>query len=214
MASVTWSDFVTQLRADRRKAAILVLLSLVFVALAGRLVFSGSASPSPANASDAVANSPTAPAAAPAATATPPSPPIAHPPAPCEAVDVTAMSRVLSRDLFATDWNAFPPTSESLARRDRRAAASAPTELRSSLRDLAAALMRQFETWQNINDRTEREAAQLRLQATFLADPPRAVIDGRVFAVGDLIGGYRVIAISGREVTLLKSGLRVRLTMP
>ncbi|MBT8485293.1 MAG: hypothetical protein HKO59_01085 [Phycisphaerales bacterium] len=57
------------------------------------------------------------------------------------------------------------------------------------------------------------ELRTLRLQGTFLGSDPRALINNRIFVIGDTIRGFRVEAIAKRQVTLVKDGVRFDLEM-
>lgn len=215
-----WTDLTVQLRADRKKALVLLGLAAVLITVVLRATLLNRQAPAQASAASELlpaAGGPTIvqPAAAPVNHLAP-SAGAGGAASDCETVDIAIMPRSMARDLFHTDWNAFPPSAESLARNEKKAAvaSSRPSMFKGAWESIAALVeQRQLEV-RNARDRAARDAADLHLQATFGSDPPRAIISGRTVSVGDVIGGFRITAISSRQVTVLKSGLSVELTMP
>lgn len=58
-----------------------------------------------------------------------------------------------------------------------------------------------------------RDAGTMTLASTILSATPKAIIDGQVVQVGDMIRGFRVEEIGSRSVTLERDGVRVSLEM-
>ena len=54
--------------------------------------------------------------------------------------------------------------------------------------------------------------ANLRFTAVVLGDAPKAMVNGRLYRVGSVVSGYRVVEITGRQLTLEKDGTRLQLT--
>ena len=59
----------------------------------------------------------------------------------------------------------------------------------------------------------EEQVGRMQLQSTIMNADPVAVINARLLRGGDVIEGFRVVAIQAREVTLEKDGKKVVLRM-
>jgi hypothetical protein len=59
----------------------------------------------------------------------------------------------------------------------------------------------------------EAAAAELQLRSVVLAQDPVAVINAQMVRVGDVIGGFKIIAIQARQVVVEKDGTSVVLNM-
>jgi hypothetical protein len=214
-----------QIRADRRKSAVLGVLTVVMIGLYVRWWLSAPA--------DAQAGAPAAAAASPIAaptlssgpaSATPQSsdgagakaaPPASTTESLSPAISIASHARLLERDLFDTDWDAFAPTAESLANASRRATgASAAESLAGLWQSLVSRMAEQQRRQEEMEESLRTETAQLKLQGTLLNPQPKAYLNGQWVAAGAIIGGFEVVRISAGEVELRKSGRMVRLTMP
>jgi len=216
-----WQALITQLKADRRKAIALGVLVLVMALLYGRLLLRRGSS-----ASEAAAATPAPVAQGGPAPSQPVAPPITKSAAPRvepakenlparRSISIETMSRDMTRNLFETDWTAFPPTAESMARsRQTHAAATQPVAVAEWWQRLQSHWAEQRLKAQEVRQKLEEEASEFELQGTLLSEPPRACISGRTIRCGDIIGGFRLVRVNAREVTLQKSGQYVRLTMP
>lgn len=58
-----------------------------------------------------------------------------------------------------------------------------------------------------------KAAEQLELQSVVTGEQPRAVINGRLFAPGDVCDGFTLIEVARRHVLLEQNGVIVRLSM-
>jgi hypothetical protein len=58
-----------------------------------------------------------------------------------------------------------------------------------------------------------KDAASMTLESTILSSTPKAIVDGQVVQVGDVMKGFRVVAIGPRSVTLERNGTTVTLEM-
>lgn len=219
-----WTAFVAQLRADRKRAAALGGLVLVLIVLCLHMMGGQNTEPLTAGAGSLlpVQGGPTPVASTPpgatdparrAAGAEVQQPERAAIAADAyDTVSIQQLSRDLTRDLFSTDWSEFGTSAESAT--PRLAAASQPSAFSRLWRRWGARILERESEIEDRRKQMETELAALHLQATFLANPPRAVISGRVVNEGEQIGGFRVVRIFARSVMLHKSGLNVRLTMP
>lgn len=59
----------------------------------------------------------------------------------------------------------------------------------------------------------KEEASALHLQSTVMSETPLAVINSEILRVGEMIRGFRVVAIRARQVTLEKNGITLTLEM-
>jgi hypothetical protein len=209
---------LAQVRADRKKAVVLALLTVIMVGVYARLALRGGAADAAADAGASAASG--AAAASPGAL---PSAAGAYAPGATtgaagmiDAVATTGFARHLSRDLFETDWEAFRPTpelAEELTRRHRPRAE--PTGgIRTFWRQILLRAAEQRREEELRRREVEKQSAALKLQGIVTGDHPKAYVDGRWVTVDEFIGGFRVVRISAQEVELLKSGVHVRLTMP
>jgi hypothetical protein len=119
------------------------------------------------------------------------------------AADAEATYRELLVRIEARRASADPPDSDSLGAVDsanRRRDLFAPVTKRRP--DLAAA-------------RARRKRPKLPTLSSVLIDGPsrQAVLDGRIFAIGEQVGDYRVDAIESDTVTLRRDGSTHLLTM-
>lgn len=219
-----------ELAADKKRAAVLGVLLLVFCGVLGRLVLSGAA-PTPAavqatvvapvlspeatvstmrpsvevvpTASTVTANPATVPPATPIAATTPDLKQVTP-------VEIEPGPRDVTRDLFASSaWSSFPAA--------RKTSTSQPSQDDSESgfwgRFAAGLAERGIEQRGEI-ERVERLAQKLQVQATMSGTNPTAYISGRVVHVGDTINSFSVVAIGERSVTLALDGFHVELRIP
>ncbi|MEE8170884.1 MAG: hypothetical protein V3T70_10085 [Phycisphaerae bacterium] len=210
-----WTVFVSQLQADRRKAVALGVLALVLLCVVTHLLVNSAGS----GPEYAIATAPTQPgpsAAAPIATFdSPAASPSIGTRSTRAAVSIGNLPRRMTRDLFQTDWSAFPPTAELLARQGRSRPADEPAGGFARMwREFKVKLASQQRSRARRQAEIEAEAAAFTLQGTVLGRPPLAFINGRWVRESDRIGEFTVGRVAAREVELHKSGHNVRLTMP
>lgn len=208
--NATYNAFVTQFKADKKKAAALVVVALVMAGVYARLLLKPKAKLESAE------------AAAVAPTATPPtvsngdSAPRSEGPAPnslaAASIRGETLSRQFVRDLFDTDLSIFLPSDETAAKA-KLSAATQPTWASKWLRQFSRQMQERSRRAERSRLEIEAEAAKLQLQGTILGPTPKASISGRIVKEGDTIAGFRVMDIGPRHVGLLKSGCHVRLTM-
>ncbi len=218
-----WQQFVTQLRADRKRAAALVVLLIVLLVVCGRLVLPKQPQPVEADARALipVQGGPiTASPAAPPAAIPAPTPRAPETPPGGRSIDgsvsIDHLSRAFARDMFQTDWSAFALREDALLASARRAASSQPARLTGFWRRMLGAIIEEREQQEAHAREFEKDVAALHLQATFVrhGKPPQACINDRMLREGEIIGGFVITQISADTVVLRKSGLNVRLTMP
>jgi hypothetical protein len=226
------SDWTTQLagelRANRRKATALAVLSLLLLLLWARVALK---SPAPADATPgSAANQAAISALVPASDCDPERLPIPAGSSSADscafltedAVSIEFLTRKMSRNLFATDWDAFAPTAESLAASmaaDRPKTTEPPKpEGPSVLSQILSAAMNRMQESKQAAQSAETtiadQAAKLKLSGILLGPNPHAYIDGRWVPNGETINGFRITSIQPGSVLLRKSGHDVRLTMP
>lgn len=177
---------VAELKRDSKRVAVLGVLMVVLVALAGREALRQTR-PSTARA-----------AAARLAPARPAGdktlPPGARQTPDTEAkVDLGLHRLTVDRDLFTPDPVYFPS----------RHTASAP---KIKVVDPAAKI-------EAAKRAVRAQAHALTLQSTVVGATPTAIVNGQVLRAGDWINGFKVVAITTRSCTMEKDGTRVTLEM-
>ena len=173
-----------RLGADRKQAAIVLGLAAVLLLLWGRLLLKNVPRTALADPADQAS----------AAAADNPDP-IPGASAHRRVVRVELPDHV-TRDLFALDWSRFP--------RADAGAGSVRTGPKSGdgPADEGAGTV------------AVMQAAQaLKLQSTVLGESPRALINGRFVAPGQMIEDFVLKEVGPREVVLEKEGIEVRLAM-
>ncbi len=227
------NNFKAQLAADRRKAAILGVLLLVFLGVTAHAIFSGS-DPAPAAASDllvppAASASTQAPASADTSLKRPtpadrPAPPVKrargaiepgspaaklHDPLTGGTVSVAGLSRTPIRDLFTVpDWSVFHNRNSDEAGHGALPVPSATEAADSASVDAEA------ERALAEKDAEARKALEaLELQSTLIGTVRSAHISGRMVYEGESIAGFEVVRIKGGEVALRKDGRLYSLLM-
>lgn len=61
--------------------------------------------------------------------------------------------------------------------------------------------------------RVSRDAERLNLQSTLLGEAPRALVNGQLLEVGQMIEGFTLLEVGGRQARLQKDGVVVVLKM-
>lgn len=231
--------FKTELAADRKRAALLGVLVLVFCGALGRLLV-GRTEPVPLAAQASVvatvastgrvgdasgsANPIVRPAVEETSPAVPsddsagirpsdPSDSAASAPEtkPLKPVEVESGPKQITRDLFASSaWSSFPVARNSSATQPAGDDEDEP----GFWGRLAAGLAERGVAQRGEIDRIEKLAQELRVQATMSGSNPTAYISGRLVHIGDTIQSFSVVAIEDRSVTVALDGHHVRLRIP
>jgi hypothetical protein len=190
------NKLLAEMGRDKKKTAVLSLLLLVGVVVVVRLVMSG---PAPAKAQAAgKALAKQAPAAKQAADA-------AEAPAPDllsgESGTNTQRDRYLqqldtriTRDLFSASDQIFGPAPAGDIRA-RREASGGNTDLASRRAEV------------------EQQSSVLKLQSTVVSETPTAIINDQVVKVGEVIEGFKIVAISPRGCIVEKNSIQLTLEM-
>lgn len=231
--------FKAELAADKKRAAVLGVLMLVFLVVFGRLLLKGGGStPVAAQASVVATVTPTGPVTSdtgnatgavvpsvrPSLEAAPTVEPIsagpapsaeAPPPAavavPLKPVEIEPGPQTMRRDLFASSaWSSFPSVRKSSS---TQPASDEKTE-EGFWGRLAAGLSEHGHAQRDEILRIEKLAQDLRLQATMSGANPTAYISGQLVRVGDTIKSFSVVAIEDRTVTVALDGHLVTLRIP
>lgn len=114
--------------------------------------------------------------------------------------DVSTMT-LPRHDPFKVKLDVFPPDpSLAKAERDVKVSMPADAETERQRRLAQQAIVR-------------AEAQKLRLQSVMITDPPRAMIGGDIYRVGQAVGPFVLTRIGGNSVTLEKDGFEVMLKM-
>ncbi|HVP11664.1 MAG TPA: hypothetical protein VMV94_10810 [Phycisphaerae bacterium] len=228
-----------ELAANKQKAAIMGVLSVVLIVVVGRLFLSGS-EPAPAAAvplpAAAVAPvDPTAPQVRPVPQQTPAAPDAAaakmlaaSPVAASQGKDasqhlegaaekkkarkvaVQDLPRTPARDIFkARSWSQFPR--EGPSAEDDTQAGQLSASLWEKMRD--AFSERRDRHAKELNEISD-ELTELKLQSTMIGSVPSAFISGRLVHVGDTINGFSVVRIEEKRVMLQKNGVTRPVILP
>jgi len=181
---------VAELRRDRRRLAVLVVLLVIGVGLMVRAVIPGG--PSPAHASPKRSMS--------VAAATPSVSAEALRTKHADQIDyISRINRNQTRDLFHPN-EVFFPLPRAVVKKTK--AVVVPSSEPS--KDLEQELQRR---------RVEQDAQSLKLQSTMFGARTVASISGHTLAVGDQIGEFRVTDIQSSSCTVEKNGVSVVLTI-
>jgi hypothetical protein len=57
------------------------------------------------------------------------------------------------------------------------------------------------------------KAAQLKLQSTMMGTQPKALVNGELIGVGDVIADFRVVKIEARRMIIEREGIRLEIQM-
>lgn len=177
-----------ELRKDKRKTAMAVVLACVVVGLGLKLTVSGP------EASQAASTPVTV---VPDDTIMQRAADIAGPEtdAAGKAEYIRNIDRNIDRDIFQPKLSAFGIQ-----------ASAGPAET-------SAEVTEQREAGQDRRRRIEGEAQALRLESTVVSATPTVILNGKVLTVGDAINGFRVEEIKPHACLLEKEGVRIRLRM-
>jgi hypothetical protein len=184
----------TELRADKRKAALLGALLVVGGVVCGRMIIQKMV-PSEAG-------------AAPGAAAVSAGPGDSRPLGRLDRASggdavrpdkfIQQLGRTVKRDLFTPNTDFFPPEKRSVI------VPRVPVVVET----------RPVEDEQEAEKQViQAQARAMSLQSTMMSQPPSAVVNGRVLRVGDWINGFQVAQIAPRTCVIEKRGLRFTLEM-
>lgn len=218
-----------QLRAEKKKAAVLgSLLAVFLVVLLRQFVFGGSedaaAMPVP-EAQVASAPSPTvapvatpvnAPAPAPGAPGVASSPAVVIAPArsrPEETVSIAGIPRSFERNPFKSkSWHRFATSLSQMAGEE---AGHVSTEGQRGFWSTLKSRLTAYERSKRLeSQQIDATLTGLSLRSTITGPNPMAHISGRIVRPGDHIFGFSVVKIEERRVLLVKAGQTRVLAMP
>jgi hypothetical protein len=201
-------QIVRQAKSDPRKAAVLAVLLAVMGVLWYRVIAGG-----PASASAYAGSGPAT------GSAFAPSTPDAYRPtgrqtAAAAALQEWARTRAvvpLSRNLFVTNYDLFPLDGG----RTTVTAATEPTlhvergdgfwdQLAKSLADRADQIKEHRARVETIRT----EAAKLKVQSTLMGASPKALVNGRLVGLGDVVASFRVTKIEARRIVVEREGIK------
>jgi len=182
-----WGRFKASLLADKRKAALLFALSIAGAVTLIGLLTSGKL---PAKVKAGT------PAGEKAGVATPS--PLRPHPGVSEAY-LAGLDTEVTRDLFAIEYSAFPPTDPGhIGRPDPVPTVPDPNPGTKRQRHVA---------------QIKQQARALKLQSAMPGNPPTAIINGYVISAGDVLSGFTVRRIETGRCVLIKEGVTVTLEM-
>jgi hypothetical protein len=203
---------VRQAKGDPRKAAVLAVLLAVMGILWYRVVSGGGPSSASAYAGSGPATG----------SAFAPSTPDAYRPtgrqtAAAAALQEWARTRAvvpLTRNLFVTNYDLFPLDGG----RTTATTATEPTvrvergdgfwdQLAKSMADRAD----QIKEHRARVDSIRAQAAKLRVQSTLMGASPKALVNGRLVGLGDVVASFRVTKIEARRIVVEREGIKFAL---
>jgi len=107
------------------------------------------------------------------------------------------LDRTIVRDIFEPDAQLFPLAVKAAgANRQQAVATSHPVDKKELQEQL-----------------TRREAASLKLQSTIVGDVPTAIINDKVLRVDDWIDGFQVIKITSQSCVVRKDKVEIQLSI-
>jgi len=187
--SLDWKQrFVLQMRRDKKKAAVLVVLVLVGLIIFGRMLLKtvgpAKAKGAPAAAAGPISHSPASPRGIGQKKKSPTRPAGRSP---------GSENGSTPRDLFVADLRCYPKVEPVDKPKDKQ-----PDALRQT--EDPEAIIR-------------AKAKSLALQSTMVGWESSAMINGQVLRVGEWIDGFRVVEIHARSCIVECEGIRVPLDM-
>ena len=177
-----------ELRRDRKKATMLILLLVVAGALGGRMVFKHVAEAEAdtlkadggQDAPQTGADGPVTPGPGPSGAGGP----------------AWTSNASITRDIFKLNVGVFPVVDGGeMATLTKDPAPGGTDHQRAQMR------------------RVQAEARALTLQSTIIGATPTAIINGRVIREGKTINGFRVVAVTARGCVIEKQGVKIALQM-
>jgi hypothetical protein len=180
-----WRRFVLELKHERKKAAVLSVLTVVAIICVVRLLSQNK--PAAAQASTIAVPAKTVAAAhtlTPIASAEKNSPALRE--------YLSQAGRKITRDIFAANLELFPPDPEM-------AVGEAPVE--------------KPQPAVNVEQVIRAQAQSLTLQSTMASSTPTAIINGKVLGVGDWISGFQIVEITARSCKVMQNNVVVVLEM-
>jgi hypothetical protein len=204
---------VRQAKADPRKASVLAVLVAVMGVMWYRVI-TGGGGPASASAYAAGANA--------SASAFAPSPADVYRPtgrlsAAAAALQEWARTRpvvALSRNLFVTNYDLFPldggrttPTTPTTPTVYIERGDGFWDRLAKSLADRADQIKEHRARVETIRS----EAAKLKVQSTLMGASPKALVNGRLVGLGDVVASFRVTKIEARRIVVEREGIKFAL---
>jgi hypothetical protein len=191
------NQFIGELRANKRKAGVLAVLTVVAVLLGVRLLMSGSGeSPQAATAQSNTTMSDVAKALQRSHGA--------HR-VRREREDqrqryIENFDASITRDLFEPDTAFFPVPKDPGEAEPEPATAPEPVTPTPNPEQIRRQQIRQ-------------EARRLELQSTFVSASPTAMIDGKVLGLGDQINGFEVVKITSQSCVVKREDIEAELRL-
>jgi hypothetical protein len=203
---------VRQAKADPKKATTLAVLVTVMAVMWYRVMSGGAGGPSSASAYQ-VPGAFGASTAFGAAPGTPTSADAAARPtrsaAAIAALQEWALRRPiapLSRNLFVVNYDLFPTDGarppETAVRVDRG------DGFWDQLAKSMAARADQIKEHRARVETLRAEAARLKVQSTLMGASPKALVNGRLVGVGDVVASFRVTRIEARRIVVEREGIK------
>ena len=118
--------------------------------------------------------------------------------------------RPVTRNLFAVRLEYYPPDGSRPGQGIRTARDG---EFWGLLEKSLSLQADQRDKRQNLLANFRTEAGKLRLDSTIMGPQPKALIDGKLVAEGDVVAGFRVLKIEPRRITIEREGIRLEIQM-
>jgi hypothetical protein len=202
---------VRQAKADPKKATTLAVLVTVMAVMWYRVMSGGAGGPSSASAYQVPgafgASTAFAATTGPDAAAAAPRP--SRSAAATAALQEWALRRPiapLSRNLFVVNYDLFPTDGarppETAVRVDRG------DGFWDQLAKSMAARADQIKEHRARVETLRAEAARLKVQSTLMGASPKALVNGRLVGVGDVVASFRVSRIEARRIVVEREGIK------
>lgn len=190
------------IKAQPQKTAVLAILVVVMLGAWVKLAMRSGASPASASA-DSSAGSSVLVSAAPAP---------ASPTAVALAAWLEGSCPAVTRNLFALKLDYYP---QDGSRVDNILREGQGNGFWDQLKKSLTVRVDQAEARKILENNLRLQATQLNLQTIVFGATPRALIDGELVGVGDVVGvaKFRVVKIEARQVTVEKEGIALLVTI-
>lgn len=190
-------------RADPKKAMVLSVLTVVLLAIWGRMLATGSNVPSPAHATPASESTYTQQQLSAAATSTGPN---------GELIEwLKAPVQGAKRNLFALRFDYYPKDASANATPVSRTLKDDTfwDQLAKSMHVVADQRKERQILVQNLRER----AQDLRLQSIVMSTPRKALINDQLVSEDDSVEGFRIVRIEPRRIIVEREGIKLEILM-
>jgi hypothetical protein len=112
----------------------------------------------------------------------------------------------LSRNLFAVNYDLFP--TDGMRAPEPAVRVERGDGFWDQLAKSMAARADQIKEHRARVETLRAEAARLKVQSTLMGPSPRAMVDGRLVGLGDVVASFRVTRIEARRIVVEREGIK------